>query len=44
MPVPAGNYKVVLRGLEIKQSGLATLSADAGGVAVPGYSALVLVQ
>ncbi|AMR29879.1 hypothetical protein A0257_20405 [Hymenobacter psoromatis] len=44
VPVPAGSYKVVLRGLEIKPSGLEMLSAEAGGVAVPGYSALVLVQ
>ena len=44
VPVPAGSYKVVLRGLEIKPSGLETLRAEAGGVAVPGYSALVLVQ
>ena len=44
VPVPAGSYKVVLRGLEIKQSGLETLSAGAGGVAVPGSTALVLVQ
>ena len=44
VPVPAGQYKVVLRGLEIKSSGLGTLRAGAGGVAVPGYSALVLAQ
>ncbi|TDN36531.1 type I pullulanase [Hymenobacter sp. UV11] len=44
VPVPAGSYKVVLRGLEIKQSGLETLSAGAAGVAVPGSTALVLVQ
>ena len=44
VPVPAGSYKVVLRGLQIKPSGLETLSAGAGGVAVPGYSALVLAQ
>ena len=44
LPVPAGQYKVVLRGLAIKQSGLETLRAGASGVAVPGYSALVLAQ
>ena len=44
LPVPPGQYKVVLRGLDIKQSGLETLSAGPGGVAVPGYSALVLAQ
>ncbi len=44
LPVPAGSYKVVLRGLEIKPSGLETLSAGASGVAVPGSTALVLVQ
>ncbi|MGI4741514.1 MAG: type I pullulanase [Janthinobacterium lividum] len=44
LPVPAGSYKVVLRGLDIKQSGLGTLNADASGVAVPGSTALVLVQ
>ena len=44
VPVPPGSYKVVLRGLEIKQSGLDTLRAEASGVAVPGSTALVLVQ
>ena len=44
VPVPAGSYQVVLRGLDIKQSGLETLSAGATGVVVPGSTALVLVQ
>ncbi|WP_229725017.1 type I pullulanase [Hymenobacter baengnokdamensis] len=44
VPVPAGSYKVVLRGLEIRQSGLETLRVGASGVALPGSTALLLVQ
>jgi len=44
LPVPAGSYQVVLRGLDIKQSGLAQLAAIGGKVTVPGSTALVLVQ
>ncbi len=44
VPVPAGSYKVVLRGLDIKQSGLETLSAGAAGITVPGSTALIFVQ
>jgi len=44
LPVPAGSYQVVLRGLDIKQSGLAQLAATGGKVTVPGSTALVLVQ
>lgn len=44
LPVPVGTYKVVLRGLEIKPGGLATLPATTSKVAVPGSTALVLVQ
>jgi pullulanase len=44
LPVPAGSYKVVLRGLDIKPSGLATLTPTAGKVTVPSSTALILVQ
>jgi pullulanase len=44
VPVPAGSYKVVLRGLDIKQSGLEVISAGASGITVPGSTALILVQ
>jgi pullulanase len=44
VPVPAGSYRVVLRGLAIKQSGLETLSAGAAGITLPGNTALVLMQ
>ncbi|MVN75052.1 type I pullulanase [Hymenobacter sp. HMF4947] len=44
LPVPVGTYKVVLRGLDIKPSGLATLPATTSKVAVPGSTALILVQ
>ena len=43
VPVPAGNYSVVLLGLEINQHGLGQV-VSSGTVEVPGYSALVLVQ
>jgi pullulanase len=45
VPVPAGSYKVVLRGLEINPSGLGEpLAAGAAGVPLAATSALVLVQ
>jgi pullulanase len=43
VPVPAGNYSVVLRGLAINQHGLGQV-VSSGTVEVPAYSALVLVQ
>ncbi|MDO7884047.1 type I pullulanase [Hymenobacter cheonanensis] len=45
VPVPAGSYKVVLRGLDINQNGLGEpLAAGAAGVPLAPTSALVLVQ
>ena len=45
VPVPAGSYKVVLRGLEINQNGLGEpLAASAAGVPLAPTSALILVQ
>jgi pullulanase len=45
LAVPAGTYKVVLRGLEINQNGLGEpLAAEAAGVSLAPTSALVLVQ
>ncbi|HET9504285.1 MAG TPA: type I pullulanase [Hymenobacter sp.] len=43
MPVPAGRYSAVLRGLEINQRGLGPV-VSGGAVEVAAYSALVLVQ
>jgi pullulanase len=43
VPVPAGNYSAVLRGLEINQHGLGPV-VSTGTVEVAAYSALVLVQ
>jgi len=43
LPVPAGKYSTVLRGLEINQHGLGPIISG-GAVEVPRYSALVLVQ
>jgi pullulanase len=43
VPVPAGNYSAVLRGMEINQRGLGA-AASTGTVEVAAYSALVLVQ
>jgi pullulanase len=43
--VPAGSYKVVLRGLDINQNGLGEpLAAGAAGVPLAATSALILVQ
>jgi pullulanase len=45
VPVPAGSYRVVVRGLEINQSGLGEpLAVGAAGVPLAPTSALVLVQ
>ena len=45
VPVPAGSYKVVLRGLDINQNGLGEpLAASAAGIPLAPTSALVLVQ
>lgn len=45
VPVPAGSYKVVLRGLEINQNGLGEpLAAGAAGVPLAPTSALIMVQ
>lgn len=43
VPVLAGTYSAVLRGLEINQHGLGAVISN-GAVQVPAYSALVLVQ
>ena len=43
MPVPAGKYSTVLRGMELNQHGLGPV-VSSGTVQVPGYEALVLVQ
>jgi pullulanase len=43
VPVPAGNYSAVLRGLAINQHGLGPV-VSSGTVEVAAYSALVLVQ
>jgi pullulanase len=43
LPVPAGNYSAVLRGLDINQHGLVPV-VSSGTVEVAAYSALVLVQ
>jgi pullulanase len=43
LPVPAGKYSTVLRGLEINQHGLGPVMSS-GVVEMPRYSALVLVQ
>jgi len=43
VPVPAGNYSAVLRGLAINQRGLGAV-VSSGSVEVAAYSALVLVQ
>ncbi len=43
VPVPAGRYSVVLRGMEINQRGLGPV-VSSSTVEVPAYSALVLVQ
>jgi pullulanase len=44
-PVPAGSYKVVLRGLEINQNGIGEpLATGAAGVPLAPTSALILVQ
>jgi pullulanase len=43
LPVPAGKYSTVLRGMEINQHGLGAV-VSSGAVEVPRYSALVLVQ
>jgi pullulanase len=44
LPVPAGNYKPVLRGLDINQRGLGPAVGGSGQVEVPSSTALVLVQ
>jgi pullulanase len=43
LPVPAGKYSIVLRGLQVNQHGLGSV-VSTSAVEVPGYSALVLVQ
>jgi pullulanase len=43
VPVPAGSYSAVLRGLEINQHGLGSVVSN-GTVEVPAYAALVLAQ
>jgi pullulanase len=43
VPVPAGRYSAVLRGMEINQRGLESV-VSGGTVEVAAYSALVLVQ
>ncbi|RZK17079.1 MAG: hypothetical protein EOO56_18660 [Hymenobacter sp.] len=43
LPVPAGKYNAVLRGLKINQHGLGPV-VSSGTVEVAGSSALVLVQ
>jgi pullulanase len=43
VPVPAGTYSAVLRGMEINQRGLDSV-VSTGTVEVAAYSALVLVQ
>ncbi|TGE21391.1 type I pullulanase [Hymenobacter aquaticus] len=45
VPAPAGTYTVVLRGQEINQKGLGTLTVAAGQpLTLPASSALILVQ
>ncbi|MCC3158866.1 type I pullulanase [Hymenobacter sp. 15J16-1T3B] len=44
VPVPAGRYTVVLRGLEVNDKGLDQLTQDAKPLTVPASSALILVQ
>ncbi|RZK35609.1 MAG: DUF3372 domain-containing protein, partial [Hymenobacter sp.] len=43
VPVPAGSYSMVLRGMEISQRGLGAVTST-GAVEVAAYSALVLAQ
>ena len=44
VPLPPGPYRVALRGLSIDAGAKAKLEATGAGVAVPGSTALVLVQ
>ena len=44
VPLPAGPYRVALRGLVVDATAKEKLEAGAAGVAVPGSTALVLVQ
>lgn len=44
VPLPAGRYKVVLRGLEINEKGLARLQQAAEPLTVPASTALILVE
>ncbi|MGI4864650.1 MAG: type I pullulanase [Janthinobacterium lividum] len=43
LPVPAGSYSVVLRGLKINQQGMGPMPST-GTLEVPAYSTLILVQ
>jgi pullulanase len=44
VPLPAGRYRVVLRGLDLDERGLEQLQVGAQPLSVPGSTALILVQ